>query len=157
MQKKRLKMAPFVITAIHSWIEANDETPFIVVDLKVPGVEVPTHLRKDPTLTLNISSTATRHLSILQEGISFNARFNAADFRVKIPLNSVMMIFSKESREGMAIPHDTAEEAEAVGSMAKSGAEIKSVETPADFTSTPGKQGDVDPPAKGRNHLRVVK
>lgn len=156
-QKKRLSMTPFVITALHSWIEANDETPFIVVDLTIPGVEVPAHLRKDPTLTLNIGSTATRHLSIVQEGVFFNARFNGADFRVKLPTRSVMMIFSKESHQGMTVPHDPVEESHAIDSMTQSGAEIKPAGSSADFKPDPDKRGDVDAPAKGRGHLRVIK
>lgn len=151
-------MVPFLLTALHSWIESNDETPFIVVDLSVHGVDVPKHLKQGPTIVFNISSTATEHLYIGQDGVRFNARFNGASHRVSLPLRSILTIFSKESKEGMAIPQDPVEESQAVESMTKTEAVVtKSEETPT-FEGGPGKGGDVEPaPPKTRGHLRLVK
>lgn len=151
-------MVPFLLTALHSWIESNDETPFIVIDLSVHGVDVPKHLKQGPTVVFNISSTATEHLYIGQEGVRFNARFSGASHRVSLPLRSIMTIFSKESKEGMAIPQDPVEESQAVEAMSSPDVTIKKTEETPTFTDGPNKGGDVEPTAiKTRGHLRLVK
>ena len=51
---------------------------------------------------LNVSSTATRKLTIDNEWIQFTARFNGASQEVAVPMSAVTGIFAKETGYGFA-------------------------------------------------------
>lgn len=52
-------------------------------------------------IALNIGSTATRNLTMNNEGIQFSARFSGVSHEVRVPWSAVMGVFARETGEGM--------------------------------------------------------
>jgi len=80
----------------------NLQTPYIVVDVAIQGVNVPQEFVNDGQIVLNISLSAVQQLSMDNEAISFNARFGGLPMNVYVPAASVMAIYSKETGQGMS-------------------------------------------------------
>ena len=55
---------PYLIRALHQWIEDNSNTPYMLIDANYPGVEVPAEHVKKGQIVLNFSSSATGNLVI---------------------------------------------------------------------------------------------
>jgi stringent starvation protein B len=83
------------------WITDNGETPHIVVDASLEGVQVPSQFVTDGKVVLNIGDGATRGLSLGNDAVEFSARFGGVPFPVRIPLRAVLGIYARESGEGM--------------------------------------------------------
>lgn len=83
------------------WITDNGETPHIVVDAAVDGVQVPSQYVRDGKLVLNIADSATQGLSLGNDAVEFSARFGGVPFPIRIPLRAVLGIYARESGEGM--------------------------------------------------------
>ncbi|MCC6868602.1 MAG: ClpXP protease specificity-enhancing factor [Burkholderiales bacterium] len=92
---------PYLIRAICEWCGDNSLTPFLAV--KVDGdTRVPVAYVKNGEIVLNVSTTATRKLTIDNEWIHFTARFNGASQEVAVPIGAVAGIFAKETGYGFA-------------------------------------------------------
>ena len=92
---------PYLVRALCEWCADNGLTPYLAV--KVNGeTRVPKAFVKDGEIVLNISSTATRRLTIDNEWVQFNARFNGVSQEVAVPMNAVAGIFAKETGYGFA-------------------------------------------------------
>ena len=98
---------PYLLRALYEWLADNQQTPQILVDAEVPGVEVPPHTVKEGKVTLNISMTAVRDLELGDAAVSFSARFGGTPFAVYVPVAAVLAIFSRESNQGMVFPEET--------------------------------------------------
>lgn len=94
-------VAPYLIRAYHQWIEDSSLTAHILVDCSVDSVVVPTQFIQQDRIVLNIASTATKSLSLLNECISFKARFSGQSMDVYIPIEAVLSIYAGENGEGM--------------------------------------------------------
>lgn len=92
---------PYMVRAIHQWVQDNDCTPYLVVAADYPGVEVPVQFVRDGQITLNVSSTAVRELSMDNRWIEFSARFGGVPTLVRVPMGAVLAIFAKENGQGM--------------------------------------------------------
>jgi len=92
---------PYMIRAIHEWILDNNCTPYIVFMADYPGVQVPQDFVRDGQITLNISPSAVRDLSLGLAAVEFNARFGGIPTDITGPIDSVMAIFAKENGQGM--------------------------------------------------------
>ncbi len=92
---------PYLIRAMHEWMGDNGNTPHIVVDAGVDGVQVPTEHVKDGKIILNISHSAAHNLKLTNDGVSFRARFSGNPFDVWVPVSSVLGIYAKETGQGM--------------------------------------------------------
>lgn len=102
---------PYLIRAYYSWIVENDLTPYIVVNTKQAGVQVPGRfVQSNGQITLNISPSATGNLLMNDVAIEFNARFSGKSYRLYIPCNSVMAIYAKENGEGSSFTVELVEE-----------------------------------------------
>jgi len=55
---------PYILKALHEWIEDNGQTPLILVNTNYPGVDIPPGIESDGKVVLNISQTATEGLHI---------------------------------------------------------------------------------------------
>jgi stringent starvation protein B len=86
---------------MHEWMGDALFTPHLIVDAKVPGVEVPQAFVKDGRIVLNASLDATQGLQLTNEWIEFNARFNGVVHHVRIPVHAVLGIYARETGEGM--------------------------------------------------------
>ena len=92
---------PYLLRAMHEWISDNQQTPHIVVDATVTGVEVPRQYVQDGKIILNVSLTATSGLSLGNDGVVFRARFGASTYDVSVPIAAVLGIYARETGQGM--------------------------------------------------------
>jgi stringent starvation protein B len=139
-----LSTKPYFVRAIHQWCCDSGLTPYLSV--KVDGnTRVPKEYVKDGEIVLNISTGATRNLTIDNNGVQFSARFNGVSREISVPLDAVIGIFARENGQGMGFPPVTVGEA---GKMAE-------VTTPA-RDDAPGSTPK-PPGAGGKSHLKVVK
>lgn len=92
---------PYLLRAMHEWMLDNGQTPHIVVDATVPGVEVPPQHVKDGKIILNISMSAASGLVIGNDRVAFRARFGGASHDIVVPAGAVIGIYARETGEGM--------------------------------------------------------
>ena len=86
---------------MHEWISDSNQTPHIVVDASMEGVEVPRQYVQGGKIILNVSSNATSMLSLGNEIVRFRARFGAATYDVSVPIVAVLGIYARETGQGM--------------------------------------------------------
>lgn len=86
---------------MHEWISDSDQTPHIVVDASLPGVEVPQQYVQGGKIILNVSHSATSNLSLGNDVVRFRARFGAATHDVLVPVGAVLGIYARETGQGM--------------------------------------------------------
>ncbi len=92
---------PYLLRAMHEWISDNLQTPHIVVDASMPGVEIPRQYVQDGKIVLNVSLNATSGLNLGNDGVVFRARFGATTYDVSVPIAAVMGIYARETGQGM--------------------------------------------------------
>ena len=95
---------PYLIRAIREWAIDNHLTPQLLVDVELDGVEVPAEFVEEGQIVLNISPQAVDHLEMGNEYISFSARFRGVSRSVLVPVDAVLAVFDRESRQGMSFP-----------------------------------------------------
>jgi stringent starvation protein B len=141
---------PYLIRALHEWINDNGLTPYLLVDAGQPGTRVPPQAVKDGRVVLNIAARAVTRLDLGNDVISFQARFNGVAMLVVVPIEAVLAIYAMENGQGMMFP--PADQAEGAASP-----------DPGPGDGAGAGAGDVDPdaapddPAPRPSHLRVVK
>ena len=92
---------PYLLRAMHEWISDSNQTPHIVVDASMEGVEVPRQYVQGGKIILNVSTNATSMLSLGNEIVRFRARFGAATYDVSVPIAAVLGIYARETGQGM--------------------------------------------------------
>jgi stringent starvation protein B len=92
---------PYLLRAMHEWISDSNQTPHIVVDASIEGVEVPRQYVQGGKIILNVSSNATSMLSLGNDLVRFRARFGAATYDVSVPIVAVLGIYARETGQGM--------------------------------------------------------
>jgi stringent starvation protein B len=92
---------------MHEWMVDNGHTPHIVVDASVDGVSVPPEHVKDGKIILNISESAAHNLKLVNDSVSFRARFGGVPFDVWVPTSSVLGIYARETGQGMIFSNDS--------------------------------------------------
>jgi stringent starvation protein B len=90
-----------LLRAMHEWISDSNQTPHIVVDASLEGVEVPRQYVQGGKIILNVSSNATSLLSLGNDLVRFRARFGAATYDVSVPIAAVLGIYARETGQGM--------------------------------------------------------
>lgn len=93
---------------MHEWMVDNDLTPHIVVDAGREGVRVPAGHVKDGKIVLNVSPTATRALTLGNELVTFEARFNGVGQQLSVPVAAVLGIYARETGQGMVFSDEDA-------------------------------------------------
>jgi stringent starvation protein B len=101
---------PYLIRAIHEWINDNNLTPHIVVNADAEGVSVPPKYVKDGQISLNISAAAVHGFSMDNDWILFDARFGGKSFQVSVPTSAVLAIFARENGAGMSFGEEEHED-----------------------------------------------
>ncbi len=132
---------PYLVRAFNEWILDNDCTPYIVVDVGVQGVQVPTEHVANGQIVLNVSPGAVRGLVVGNGALEFSARFGGVPMQVFIPLQAVMAIYAKENGEGMVFGSEP-------GSPDPDGTNDR---------ESAGQSGSQDERPSGRPTLKVVK
>ena len=98
---KALPKRPYLLRAMHEWISDCGNTPHVIVDAEVEGIEVPRAHIKDGKIVLNLSTSATHRLSMGAEEVQFDARFAGVIHHVRFPVSAVLGIYARETGEGM--------------------------------------------------------
>ncbi len=100
---------PYLVRAICEWCADNGLTPYL--NVRVNGqTRVPAAYVKNGEIVLNISASATRHLTVDNNGVRFSARFSGSSQEVAVPLDAIAGVFAKETGYGFAftLAHDPA-------------------------------------------------
>jgi stringent starvation protein B len=92
---------PYLVRAICEWCADNGLTPYIAVKVDA-GTRVPLAFVRNGEIVLNISTTATRRLTIDNESVQFNARFGGVSQEVYVPMGALAGVFAKETGYGFA-------------------------------------------------------
>ncbi len=95
---------PYLLRAMYDWISDNGLTPYILVDAAAPGVQVPKSAIKDGRVVLNVAARAVAQLELLQDRVSFVARFSGVSQSVEVPMSSLLAIYAHENGQGMMFP-----------------------------------------------------
>jgi stringent starvation protein B len=91
---------------MHEWLTDNTQTPHLVVDAGVDGVQVPRQYVRDGKIVLNVSYEATSGLLLKNDWVSFGARFGGVAHEVRVPMRAILGIYSRESGPGMVFSDD---------------------------------------------------
>ena len=133
---------PYLLRAMHEWITDSEQTPHLVVDAAIEGVEVPRQYVQGGKIILNVSHSATSGLNLGNDGVVFRARFGAVTYDVSVPIAAVLGIYARETGQGMIF----------------SDADSPPPQPPAGPTETSNSSSAPEQPAKkGRPTLTVVK
>jgi len=97
---------PYLLRAMHEWIVDSDCTPHIVVDASATGVEVPRQYVQDGKIVLNVSASATSGLVLGNDEVRFRGRFGGAAMDVRVPVESILAIYARETGQGMIFPEE---------------------------------------------------
>ena len=92
---------PYLIRAICEWCADNGLTPYLAVKVNAE-TRVPMAYVKNGEIVLNVGASATRRLTIDNDGVRFSARFSGSSQEVAVPMNAVAGIFAKETGYGFA-------------------------------------------------------
>ncbi|OZI67354.1 ClpXP protease specificity-enhancing factor [Bordetella genomosp. 11] len=146
---------PYLIRALHEWCTDNGYTPYVVVQVNDRTMVPPAHVR-DGQITLNIGNLATNKLSLGNEYIEFQARFNGVVEMVSVPVGAVSAIYARETGAGMGFEVQDDEEA-ATPRHGRDGmaAGDDAAGQGAQSDKADGSKDDEPPPP--RPHLTIVK
>ena len=128
---------------MHEWITDNQQTPHVVVDAALPGVDVPRQFVQNGKIILNVSYSATNGLTMGNDTLRFHARFGSATHDVSVPVQAVLGIYARETGQGMIFSEN-----DAPLSPDPNSPQPPPVSGPTQPTETP---------AAKRSHLKVVK
>ena len=98
---------PYLIRAIYQWLLDNNETPYLLVDTTVEGVDVPDTYIQNNKIVLNIAPDATDNLQIDNDWLHFFTRFSGVATELFIPTTAVIGIYGRDSNQGMFFSEDT--------------------------------------------------
>jgi stringent starvation protein B len=101
---------PYLLRAMYEWMTDCGQTPHLVVNATVDGVDVPRQHIKDDKIILNVSSQAVKNLSLGNDLICFEARFAGAPFQISLPVSAIQGIYARETSKGMVFQDDVAED-----------------------------------------------
>ena len=107
MEDSTTSKKPYFIRAMFEWISDNGYTPHLLIDASFENMSIPRKFVENERITLNISSSATRNLTIDSDLISFDARFEGKTMNVQLPCKAVINIFARETGEGMAFSSES--------------------------------------------------
>lgn len=155
---------PYLLRAFYDWLLDNQLTPHLVVNVMLPGVQVPMEFARDGQIVLNIAPRAVGNLQLGDDAVSFNARFGGVPRQVRVPMAAVLAIYARENGAG------TMFEPEA-GYQTEGGFEPDTASTPAESLMSvidgdrsaktdDDNSPDDEPPSPPRGNrpaLRVVK
>ena len=137
---------PYLVRAICEWCADNGFTPYLAVKVNAQ-TRVPSSFVKNGEIVLNISTTATRKLTVDNDGIQFAARFNGVSQEVSVPMTAVSGVFAKETGYGFAFTLATDPVASLVNAT-----------SPKDLDTIDEQPKDLDAPKPKRpSHLQIIK
>ena len=72
---------PYLLRAFYEWLLDNQLTPHLVVDVTLPGVQVPMEYARDGQIVLNIAPRAVGNLELANDEVALTRALAA--FRVR--------------------------------------------------------------------------
>ncbi|MBK6376817.1 MAG: ClpXP protease specificity-enhancing factor [Xanthomonadales bacterium] len=99
---------PYLLRAIHDWINDNGLTPHLLVDASVAGVRVPPSAIKDGRVVLSVAPRAVARFEIGTDSVRFMARFSGVSQPIEVPMAAVLAIYAQENGQGMMFPAEPA-------------------------------------------------
>ncbi|VAW72376.1 Stringent starvation protein B [hydrothermal vent metagenome] len=97
-----IALRPFLIRALHEWMETNSWTAHLIVDLSDDEVIAPGGMpTEDDSVQYNISSSAVKDLLLGNDWVSFNARFSGVPQQITIPVRAILGVMARENGQGM--------------------------------------------------------
>ena len=153
---------PYLLRAFYEWLLDNQLTPHLVVDVTLPGVQVPMEYARDGQIVLNIAPRAVGGLELANDEVRFNARFGGVPRQVSVPLAAVLAIYARENGAGTMFEPEAAYDEEVASLNDENGVAGSESETVMSIIDgdKPDHDDDPDdtPPQRGgRPALRVVK
>ncbi|ENG5952688.1 ClpXP protease specificity-enhancing factor [Escherichia coli] len=155
---------PYLLRAFYEWLLDNQLTPHLVVDVTLPGVQVPMEYARDGQIVLNIAPRAVGNLELANDEVRFNARFGGIPRQVSVPLAAVLAIYARENGAGtMFEPEDAYDEDTSIMNDEEASADNETVmsvidgDKPDHDDDTHPDDEPPQPPRGGRPALRVVK
>ena len=97
---------PYLVRAIYEWLLDNQNTPYLLVNTTVKGVDVPQDYINDDKIVLNIAPDAINNFHADNDWISFSARFAGKPTELFVPIAAILAIYGKENNEGMFFTDD---------------------------------------------------
>lgn len=91
----------YMVRAWRDWTIDNQLTPYIVVNCKFKGVQLPKSYHNQDSVTLNIANSALQNFKLTQDYIEFDARFDAQSHHLILPILSIHGIYAMENNHGM--------------------------------------------------------
>ena len=155
---------PYLLRAFYEWLLDNQLTPHLVVDVTLPGVQVPMEYARDGQIVLNIAPRAVGNLELANDEVRFNARFGGVPRQVSVPLAAVLAIYAREIGAGTMFAPEAAYEPAAPSLNDEGTSDERESDTVMSVIDgdKPDHHDDNDPdddppPRGGRPALRVVK
>lgn len=155
---------PYLLRAFYEWLLDNQLTPHLVVDVTLPGVQVPMEYARDGQIVLNIAPRAVGNLELANDEVRFNARFGGVPRQVSVPLAAVLAIYARENGAGTMFEPVSAYDEDAIslndeeGGVGSESETVMSVIDGDKSDREDDNDPDDDPPPRGgRPALRVVK
>ncbi|MBN6030949.1 ClpXP protease specificity-enhancing factor [Pantoea ananatis] len=151
---------PYLLRAFYDWLLDNQLTPHLVVDINMPGVQVPLEYARDGQIVLNIAPRAVGNLELGNDEVSFNARFGGVPRQVNVPMAAVLAIYARENGAGTMFEPEPAYEGGTQDYAENQEETVMSVidgDRPDDASDDDNSPDDDPPPRGGRPALRVVK
>ena len=88
---------PYIFKAFLEWMSDNEQTPHLLLDTRVNGVDVPTQYVSNNLIMLSISKAATHEFKILESKITFKARFSGVEHQIEVPYKAMLELRAVES------------------------------------------------------------
>ncbi|TNV19929.1 ClpXP protease specificity-enhancing factor [Buttiauxella sp. B2] len=154
---------PYLLRAFYEWLLDNQLTPHLVVDVTLPGVQVPMEYARDGQIVLNIAPRAVGNLELANGDVRFNARFGGVPRNVFVPMAAVLAIYARENGAGTMFEPEAAydEGVESHNDDDQNAFESEMVMQVIDGDRPDHDEDndpdDTPPPRGGRPALRVVK
>lgn len=99
---------PYLLRAIHEWINDNGLTPHLLFEADAPGVHVPQSAIKDGRVVLSIAPRAVARFEIGLDSVRFMARFGGVSHPIEVPMAALLAIYAQENGQGMMFPAEQA-------------------------------------------------
>jgi stringent starvation protein B len=135
---------PYLLRAMYEWMVDAHQTPYVLVDARQDGVQVPQGSVHEGRVVLNIGPSAAHRLILGNDDVEFDARFGGVSHHVTVPVRAVLAIYARESGQGMMFGLEDDTPVEAPGM-------VEGPDSPKPDEPKP------DAPRKGRPSLKVVK
>ena len=133
----------------------EDLTPYLVVNAKRDGVQVPkAFVQDDGTITLNLSGHAIRNFAIEPDGLGFNSRFQGQPHSIWVPVGAILGLVSREASDGLWFPENQPSVAGAA-QVALSDVSGEASSETGQRKDMPNDTGEVEKP-RGRPNLTSV-